>query len=84
MICGGVQSTFSVLEPSEVKFPALRGFVLPTDIHVSRGTRLVSSGLSTLLILLVLTEDISANGISVNIYKGISVNISEDICCVPC
>ena len=40
MICGGVQATFSVLEPSEVKFPALRGFVLPTDIHVSRGTRL--------------------------------------------
>ena len=52
----------------------------------------MSSGLSTLLILLVLTEDISANGISVNISKGISVNISEDIsvnisediCCVPC
>ena len=40
MPCGGVQSTFSVLEASEVKFPALRGFVLPTDIHVSRGTRL--------------------------------------------
>ena len=38
MICGGVQATFSVLEASEVKFPALRGFVLPTDIHGSRGT----------------------------------------------
>ena len=46
MPCGGVQSTFSVLEASEVKFPALRGFVLPTDIHVSRGTRLTQSILS--------------------------------------
>ena len=46
MPCGGVQSTFSVLEASEVKFPALRGFVLPTDIHVSRGTRLAFTGLT--------------------------------------
>ena len=29
------------LEASEEKFPALEGFLLPTDIHVSRGTRLV-------------------------------------------
>ena len=43
MTCGGVQSTFSVPEDSEVKFPALRGFVLPTDIHVSRGTRLTAT-----------------------------------------
>ena len=27
-----------VLEASEVKFPALEGFILPTDIHGSRGT----------------------------------------------
>ena len=40
MTCGGVQATFSVLEASEVKLPALEGFVLPTDIHDSRGTRL--------------------------------------------
>ena len=40
MIHGGVPAIFSVLESSEVKFPALEGFVLPTDIHVSRGTRL--------------------------------------------
>ena len=36
--CGGVQSIFSVLDASEVKLPALRAFVLPTDIHVSWGT----------------------------------------------
>ena len=30
MIHGGVQAIFSVLESSEVKFPALEGFVLPT------------------------------------------------------
>ena len=41
MIHGGVPAIFSVLESSEVKFPALEGFVLPTDIHVSRGTRLI-------------------------------------------
>ena len=40
---GGVQATFSVLEASEVKFPALEGFVLPTDIHGSRGTWLIQS-----------------------------------------
>ena len=40
MIHGGVPAIFSVLKSSEVKFPALEGFVLPTDIHVSRGTRL--------------------------------------------
>ena len=38
MIHGGVQAPFSVLEASEVKLPALEGFVLLTDIHVSRGT----------------------------------------------
>ena len=30
MIHGGVPAIFSVLESSEVKFPALEGFVLPT------------------------------------------------------
>ena len=32
-----------MLEASEVKFPALRGFVLPTDIHVSWGTKLINA-----------------------------------------
>ena len=45
MTCGGVQATFSVLEASEVKFSALEVFVLPTDIHDSRGTRLGSAAL---------------------------------------
>ena len=46
MICGGVQATFSVLEASEVKFPALRGFVLPTHFPSGSGnlTRLGGSG----------------------------------------
>ena len=37
MICGGAQATFSVLEASEVKFPALRGFVLPTHFPSGSG-----------------------------------------------
>ena len=44
MPCRGVPAIFSVQEASEVKFPALEGFVLPTDIHVRRGTRLVGRG----------------------------------------
>ena len=34
---GGVQATFSVLEASEVKFPALGGFVLPTHFLSGSG-----------------------------------------------
>ena len=34
----GGASNILVLEASEVKFPALEGFILPTDIHGSRGT----------------------------------------------
>ena len=45
MIHGGLPAIFSVIESSEEKFPALEGFVLPTDIHVSRGTRLDGTGL---------------------------------------
>ena len=41
--CGGVATTFSLLEAFKVKLPALEGFVPPTDIHVSRGTRLPQS-----------------------------------------
>ena len=44
MIHGGVPAIFSVLKSSELKFPALERFVLPTDIHVSRGTRLGERG----------------------------------------
>ena len=43
MIHGGVPAIFSVLESSEVKFPALEGFVLPTYFpsrlgNLTRGT----------------------------------------------
>ena len=34
---GGATNIFSA-EASEVKLPALEGFILPTDIHGSRGT----------------------------------------------
>ena len=34
----GGASNILVLEASEVKLPALEGFILPTDIHGSRGT----------------------------------------------
>ena len=37
MACGGVQPTFSVLEASEEKFPALRAFVLPTHFPSGSG-----------------------------------------------
>ena len=43
MIHGGVQATFSVLEASEVKLPALEGFVLPT-YFLSRSGNLTTWG----------------------------------------
>ena len=38
MLYGGVKAAFLELDAPEEKKAALRGFVLPTDIHGSRGT----------------------------------------------